>query len=135
MESRNSGTPMQKENELEKNSLPAPEEKSESTPQPVRTFLAPLPGFTWNPLMKLPGNRTCPCQSGKKFKRCCLPMLPRAVPEKVAALYREQMKKPGLTFLTRENEEVMRKRAEAQGKRLPPDYVAKDATPDAVPQA
>lgn len=28
--------------------------------------------FSWNPAQKIPRNTPCPCNSGKKFKRCCL---------------------------------------------------------------
>jgi hypothetical protein len=38
-----------------------------------------LPGGAWNPALKYPRNLPCPCDSGKKFKHCHLPHLPRAV--------------------------------------------------------
>src|SRR5581483_4355822 len=37
------------------------------------------PGFEENPLLKIPRNSRCPCQSGKKFKACCLVKIPTAV--------------------------------------------------------
>lgn len=82
------------------------------------------PGFTWNPLRRLPPNRECPCQSGKKFKACCKDRLPRAVPSATASLYEEQMKKRNLLFLTDENEEDVRRRL--PGGKLP-DRAAVDA--------
>jgi hypothetical protein len=32
-----------------------------------------------NPICGLPRNSPCPCASGKKFKKCCLSKVPRAV--------------------------------------------------------
>jgi hypothetical protein len=69
----------------------------------------PGPGFTWNPLLKIPRNRQCPCLSGKKFKVCCLDTLPRVVSEKDAKQYAEQMAKLDLVFLTKENEEKVKR--------------------------
>jgi hypothetical protein len=37
------------------------------------------PGFHWNPLKKLPRNGPCICQSGKKYKKCCLPLAKEVV--------------------------------------------------------
>lgn len=68
-----------------------------------RTYLAPLPGYEWNPVLSLPRNRPCPCLSGRKFKACCLPKLPKAVPAALAKQYREQMSKPDLVFVNSEN--------------------------------
>lgn len=73
-------------------------------PRKSPTGMVPLPGFAWNPLFKLPRNRPCPCQSGRKFKACCLPRLPKAVPIEEAKAYADQMTKPDLVFLTKENE-------------------------------
>lgn len=50
------------------------------------------PGMAWNPLVTLPRNMPCPCDSGKKYKHCHLPVMPRAIPEKLAAEYAEQIK-------------------------------------------
>lgn len=36
----------------------------------------PKPGFIRNPLLAFPRNELCPCKSGKKFKKCHLPVLP-----------------------------------------------------------
>lgn len=38
---------------------------------------------------------------------CCLPKLPRAVREKDAEMFREQMSKPDLVFLTHENQAMV----------------------------
>lgn len=50
------------------------------------------PGFAWNPLLKIPRNQKCPCDSGKKFKHCHLINMPRAIPEKFAHEYVATMK-------------------------------------------
>jgi uncharacterized protein YecA (UPF0149 family) len=42
----------------------------------------PKPGFSWNPLMKLPRNAPCVCGSGKKFKKCHLPAMSPILPTK-----------------------------------------------------
>jgi hypothetical protein len=73
-----------------------------------RVLLAPLPGFTYNPLLKLPRNSPCPCRSDKKFKACCLSTLPQVVPTADAEKFAEAMKRPNLTFVTKENEATMR---------------------------
>lgn len=78
--------------------------------------MAPLPGFTWNPLTTLPRNRQCPCLSGQKFKLCCLPKLPKVIPVKDAELFREQMEKPDLIFLTKENEALVKSVAKRTGE-------------------
>jgi hypothetical protein len=101
----------------ENNEKNSSKEAEASTPQPQslpegRCFLAPMPGFQWNPLLTLPRNRPCPCLSGKKFKVCCIGHLPKVVPEKLADEYREQMNKPDLVFLTPENQEEVKKRIE-----------------------
>jgi hypothetical protein len=93
-----------------KNSLIGSEElKAHQPPEPQRPndprcFRAPMPGFVWNPIRTYPRNNPCPCRSGQKFKACCLNRLPPAVPEELARQYREQMKKPDLIFITKENE-------------------------------
>lgn len=87
-------------------SLPPPQPpKKQKQPGPQRSFLAPMPGFVWNPLVQLPRNRPCPCLSGLKFKACCLPRLPKVVLQKDADAFKEQMAKPDLVFMTAENKE------------------------------
>lgn len=89
------------------------QEASTLTPRQRKgLFLGPAPGFTHNPLLKLPRNMPCPCRSLKKFKVCCLPKLPQVVSIKDAELYREQMERPNLTFVTHENKELLRAAAE-----------------------
>lgn len=44
----------------------------------------PKPGYTFNPLLKLPPNFNCFCGKKVKTKKCCLPKLKRAVPEEQA---------------------------------------------------
>src|SRR4051812_25939384 len=69
--------------------------------------IKPRPGLVWNPLLRLPPNRKCPCQSGLKFKKCCRDKLPKAVPEKDADNFKLQMAKPDLVFITKENQEKL----------------------------
>lgn len=78
--------------------------KPRKSPKGV-AYIAPMKGFVWNPLLKLARNRPCPCLSNRKFKQCCLNKLPKAIPESLAKDYREQMAKPDLIFITKENEE------------------------------
>lgn len=95
-----------------------------------RTYIAPIPGFTWNPLLKYPRNNKCPCLSGKKFKTCCLGLLPRVVSLAAAQDYQKQMEAPDLVFLTKENQEAVRgrvapevlKRFETEGVEAPMKY-------------
>src|SRR5258706_166668 len=68
-----------------------------------RTYLAPMAGHQWNPLRKLERNRPCPCLSGKKFKNCHLNLLPLTVTNADADKFREQMARPDLIFVTKEN--------------------------------
>jgi hypothetical protein len=84
------------------------DELEDSLQKSKRCYLAPLPGHEWNPLLKLPVNMKCPCKSGLKFKMCCRPKLPHAVPENLAKQYRIQMERPDLVFLTPENQEAIK---------------------------
>jgi uncharacterized protein YchJ len=45
----------------------------------------PKPGFVQNPLSQVPVNSLCPCQSGKKFKKCCRPTIHRYIPSNLQA--------------------------------------------------
>lgn len=54
--------------------------------------LKPKPGHDWNPLLKVPRNNPCPCQSGKKFKHCHLNLVPRIVEAKQAQHFKTAMK-------------------------------------------
>ena len=49
------------------------------------------PSSRWNPLLNYPRNSPCPCQSGKKFKKCHLNMLPLAVKAEEAETYKKVM--------------------------------------------
>lgn len=88
-----------------------PTTSDSSIPPPLTTtmtrtrgiFQIPLPNHVWNPLLTLPVNMRCPCRSGKKFKQCCRPKLPKAVSKENALKYLGQMKKPDLFFITPEN--------------------------------
>lgn len=53
---------------------------------------------TYNPFLKWPRNRPCPCNSGKKFKVCCLDTIPKKIPLKNAALIMDGMKKAGIVL-------------------------------------
>jgi hypothetical protein len=35
------------------------------------SVLVPKKGYTENPMLEFPRNDRCPCDSGKKFKKCC----------------------------------------------------------------
>jgi len=39
-------------------------------------------GAIWNPVRKWPRNALCPCESGVKFKKCCLEKIPLAINKK-----------------------------------------------------
>jgi hypothetical protein len=47
-----------------------------------------LPGFEMNPFRKYPRNMTCYCESGKKYKNCCLLIEPLAIPKGEAEIAR-----------------------------------------------
>lgn len=53
----------------------------------------PKEGFVANPYLRLPRNMACPCSSGKKFKHCCLPQMPRFVPQSVITELRDHQNK------------------------------------------
>lgn len=57
------------------------------------------PGYAHNPCLKIPRNSKCKCDSGYKFKDCCLPRLPRYVTEAQADEYKEHMKHPDFKFI------------------------------------
>ena len=40
----------------------------------------PKTGYTYNPMCKIPRNDPCPCQSGKKYKKCCMNAISRYIP-------------------------------------------------------
>jgi len=52
-------------------------------PQPPKKgtpYYGLKPGYQFNPVIKFPRNAKCPlCNSGKKFKKCCLPHQPPAL--------------------------------------------------------
>ena len=81
-------------------------------------------GFAWNPLLKIPRNFPCPCQSGAKYKDCHLKTMPRAIPSKLAAEYNDKLKHlPSLRFIhddkeiNLENEKAdIRQSEDGQGK-------------------
>ena len=59
---------------------------------PKRKCYGPAHGFEKNPMYWDYGrNELCPCDSGKKFKRCCRPGVPRYIPADVVNDYKESM--------------------------------------------
>jgi len=74
----------------------------------LKVLAGPPPGFQWNPLLKYPPNNPCPCKNGKKYKKCCLRIMPRVVTDALAKLYEEQMAAPDLVFLTDANFEKVK---------------------------
>ena len=54
--------------------------------------LVPASGMTWNPLLKYPPNNLCPCLSGKKFKKCCLPKVKKVIPNELAEKISKMLK-------------------------------------------
>jgi hypothetical protein len=76
----------------------------------VRMVSKPVDGMTYNPLLRIPRNSPCPCMSGKKFKACCISRLAPIVSLADAKIYKEQMSKPDLVFMTPDNEEIVKAR-------------------------
>jgi hypothetical protein len=101
---------MSKESEKEKSPIEESEQKflKECEESSHKMAFKPAPGLTWNPLRTLDPNRKCPCQSGIKFKKCCLDKLAPVVTVKEAENYRLQMSKPDLVFLNDKNEEKIK---------------------------
>ena len=51
--------------------------------QPKRMAYNAKAGKVWNPMLKVSRNAICPlCESGKKFKKCCLDQCYETVNEK-----------------------------------------------------
>jgi uncharacterized protein YecA (UPF0149 family) len=84
--------PQQSESENKKK--PSLEGSADSRPSKTmgKLYRMPAKGFAFNPLRKLDRNMLCPCQSGKKFKKCHLDLLPEVVPQKQAEIYKQTMK-------------------------------------------
>lgn len=64
-----------------------------------RTKWKPPVGMVWNPLLGFERNNSCWCDSGKKAKRCCLPLVEtkqRCVTHKEAELIRAEFYKRAL---------------------------------------
>ena len=53
----------------------------------------PPEGYVWNPLRAYPRNLFCPCTSGKKFKKCCLPKMPATVKAEDEKMLKEAVQK------------------------------------------
>ena len=49
----------------------------------TRMAKRPAAGYVRNPLAALPPNMLCPCKSGLKFKKCCAPLTPYAIPREL----------------------------------------------------
>lgn len=71
-----------------------PKLDAEGNPDPTqwkRWSYSLKPGFVYNPFNKWPRNKPCPvCESGKKFKKCCMNQVHRAVPEKLGRQLQEK---------------------------------------------
>lgn len=52
----------------------------------------PIQGFDFNPFLKYPRNKQCYCNSGKKFKKCCLDSEAGAIPKDIAEKARDLIK-------------------------------------------
>ncbi len=50
--------------------------------------VVPLPGYVFNPMRKYPRNEPCYCNSGLKYKKCCLNTDPLAIPLAAAEIAR-----------------------------------------------
>jgi hypothetical protein len=61
--------------------------------------------------------------------------MPRVVPVKVANAYAEQMRKPDLVFVTKENEAMLAERAKELGKQLPTDQLGEKTLQEHVGEA
>lgn len=44
----------------------------------------PSKGCAWNPVQKYPRNEKCPCNSGKKFKKCCMEKIAPCIKTEIA---------------------------------------------------
>lgn len=93
--------------ELKKNEEIKPEQKMKPISKEPEAFIAPLPGYSWNPLLRLEPNTLCPCQSGKKFKKCCKNLCVPAVPEAQAKELEKHMSRPSMKFLFNEDKTQM----------------------------
>lgn len=49
----------------------------------VNMCSAPVSGFGYNPLLSYGRNNVCLCGSNKKFKKCCLSVIPRSIPDRL----------------------------------------------------
>lgn len=58
----------------------------------TRTAFSPKKGFVPNPLLSKPRNSNCLCGSMKKWKLCCLPTMPRLIPESEIQDHLEMLK-------------------------------------------
>ena len=57
----------------------------------MRVYI-PKDGYQFNEMRSLPRNRPCPCNSGKKFKKCHLPIMPDIIPTKeTIALWKQKI--------------------------------------------
>lgn len=56
-------------------------------------------GYAYNPSLKLPRNSKCRCDSGFKFKDCCLNRIPRYVTEAQADKIKKDMQHPDFKFV------------------------------------
>lgn len=131
MTENSNATPTTQELLKQESNATAPvESASKSKKRMSRAHLALMPGFTWNPLRKLPRNMSCPCLSGKKFKVCCLNTLLPVVKAEDAKQYEEQMSREFLVFATKDNEDKVRAFYKSKGIILGGKDVASECESD-----
>lgn len=87
-------------------------------PNGGRMAFALKPGYSWNPLLGIPRNHLCPCDSGKKFKHCHLPTLPRAIPEQLAGEYRVALRDVGVVKFVEDMKDIINENQEPDSGRV-----------------
>jgi hypothetical protein len=75
---------------------PNPDPVENKTPDVAPKAWIPLKGREWHPLQSYPRNNKCFCQSGKKFKQCCLKRVPRTCTIEEGKKFKALMKAMGL---------------------------------------
>lgn len=80
--------------EIEEISWQKKQQLSKNLDLASRMLRKPATGFQYNPLLSYPRNAPCPCKSGKKFKKCHLPVMPAVIPTeaKIKELEEERKK-------------------------------------------
>ena len=60
--------------------------------KPSKAMRSVNEGYSWNPLTSFPRNAPCPCNSGKKFKKCHEGNIPIAIKSEDSEKVRRLMK-------------------------------------------